>query len=66
MDLDNCTHPICYSDIATLYSDISPHQLSSLVEEGVNHMVSSGGKSREHINILQPVQDVRLSLSVNE
>lgn len=58
VDLDNNTRPLLFEDISNLYQDITPRQLTTLVEEGVNHLVTEGAESKEDVDILRPIVDV--------
>ncbi|KNB46295.1 hypothetical protein JH06_0633 [Blastocystis sp. subtype 4] len=55
VDLDNNTRPLLFEDISNLYQDITPRQLTALVEEGVNHLVTEGAESKEDVDILRPI-----------
>lgn len=58
VDLDNNTRPLLFDDVSNLYQDVTPRQLTALVEEGVNHLVTEGAESKEDVDILRPIIDV--------
>ena len=60
IDIENNTHATTVKDMDIAYSNVSPLQLTHLVEEGVNYLQSSYSSSKEDIDMLQPVSKVRL------
>ena len=60
VDIENNTHATTFKDMDIAYSNVSPLQLTHLVEEGVNYLQSSYSSSKEDIDMLQPVSKVRL------
>lgn len=48
------------------HKDLSPLQLSLLVEEGIDHLKSESPGSAETIDLLQPIQIVRIVVIVED
>lgn len=65
MDLDNSTRALRFNDVSNLYQDVTPRQLTALVEEGVNHLVSEGVETKEDVDILRPIVDVCVDVHVH-
>ena len=60
LDLDSNVQPITYDYINSTYRDISSHQLSTLIEEGVDHIKLDSNNTEKIIDILKPVIPVRI------
>lgn len=58
MGLDNQVQPLSYNEINSMYRDISTHQLSTLIEEGIDHLKSVDNTSGESVDILKPLKAV--------
>lgn len=65
MDLDNSTRALRFNDVSNLYQDVTPRQLTALVEEGVNHLVSERVETKEDVDILRPIVDVCVDVHVH-
>lgn len=62
VDLDNAIHPTTYEDINNAYGDVSPLQLTTLVEEGVKNLQNTEGNNREDIDVFHPLSNVSFIL----
>ena len=61
LDLDSNIHPLTYSYINSTYRDISSHQLSTLIEEAIDHINLDSKDSEKIVDILKPVASVCFS-----
>ncbi|KAK8830610.1 hypothetical protein WA577_004340, partial [Blastocystis sp. JDR] len=56
IDIDDKVQPISFKSMDESHKDLSPLQLSLLVEEGIDHLKSESPGSAETIDLLQPIQ----------
>ena len=65
IDLDDNIRPTTYNDMNNAYGEVSPLQLTCIIEKGIDHLQSLNTHSKEDIDLLHPITSVGIWDSSN-